>query len=136
VCGPKKGHALMAAQCDKFRALSSKNHMYMAQKKGHVCVAPQQKCPRALTLERRVEERELQVGGSCHVYNSSMQYVQNYSNSLMLIHTQHARHGLSDGETITLIVAYAWDHMQIWRNINKVYIYIYLTHICICANVG
>ena len=136
MCGPKKGHALMAAQCDEFRALSSKNHVYMAQKKGHVCVAPQRKCPRALTLERRAEERELQVGGSCRIYNGSMRYVRNYSNSLMLIHMQHAGHGLSDGETIASIVAYAWDHMQIRRNINKMYIYIYLTYICVCANVG
>jgi len=63
----------------------------------------------------------LQVGGSSRVYNGYTQYVRNYSNSLMLIHTQHAGHGLSDGETIASIVAYAWDHMQIWRNVDKVY---------------
>ena len=63
----------------------------------------------------------LQVGGSSHVYNSYMQYVRNYSNSLTLIHTQHAGHGLSDGETIASIAAYAWDHTQIQRNVDKVY---------------
>jgi hypothetical protein len=62
VRGPKKGHALMAVQCSKVRAFSSKNHMYMHG-------VPQRECPRAATLERRAGEREgVASGGKLPCY--------------------------------------------------------------------
>jgi hypothetical protein len=68
----------------------------MAQKKGHIHVAPQCKCPRKVE-ERRGEEREgtASVGeaagyitATCHIFGIT----------LTLIHMQHAGHGISEGK--------------------------------------
>ena len=68
----------------------------MAQKKGHICVAPQHKCPREAE-ERRGEEREGTASvGEAAGYITATRHM--FRITLMLIHMQHVGHSISEGE--------------------------------------
>ena len=86
----------IALQRDDPRALASKSHTCMAQRKGHIRVAPQRKCPREAE-ERRGEEREgtASVGEAAGYITATRRM---FGTTLTLIHTQHAGHGISEGK--------------------------------------
>jgi hypothetical protein len=118
VLGTKKGHTLVALQCDNPRALTSKSHMCVVQKEAtRAWYFNTSALGQSHWRGRRRRGMALQLRRSRCVYNSFTRYFRTYSDSLTLIHMQHAEHDLSDGETIASIVIYSQDHMQIHENV-------------------